>query len=296
MILLDHSKRKKLTIKTIQKINQEESTMGAFEIIGGKKLKGEITPQGAKNEALQVINAVLLTDKEVIINNIPDIIDVNKLIDLLKTLGVKIKKLSEDKWLSLNQDNPQILNELFELENKKITYQLAYSLFIEMWYYGPEVIRFSNGFRQLSVNDDFENNVIKKRKSIKNYFKNYDRNVDINIFKSLLPIYLKHLDNSLESQSINNQINKYSNVNEFVEYLFDKSKFSKLESVEKLLNMNEKGLLKALEKDPLAKFSDEIYNHFRQEILPIYWSSTLLRAGGIKIKNFSRTNPKKLDF
>jgi hypothetical protein len=85
-----------------------------------------------------------------------------------------------------------------------------------------------------------------------------------------LPIYLKHLDNSLESQYINNQINKYSNVNEFVEYLFDKSKFSNLESVEKLLNMNEKGLLKALEKDPLAKFSDEIYNHFRQEILPIY--------------------------
>jgi hypothetical protein len=189
---------------------------------------------------------------------------------LRKKEAVKIKKLSEDKWLSLNQDNPQILNELFKVENNKITYQLAYSLFIEMWYYGPEVIRFSNGFRKLSVNDDFENNVIKKRKSIKNYFKNYDRNVDINIFKSLLPIYLKHLDNSLESQSINNQINKYSNVNEFVEYLFDKSKFSKLESVEKLLNMNEKGLLKALEKDPLAKFSDEIYNHFRQEILPIY--------------------------
>ena len=67
--------------------------MGAFEIIGGKKLSGEITPQGAKNEALQVINAVLLTKEEVIINNITDIIDVNKLIDLLKTLGVKIKKL-----------------------------------------------------------------------------------------------------------------------------------------------------------------------------------------------------------
>ena len=189
---------------------------------------------------------------------------------LRKKEAVKIKKLSEDKWLSLSQDNPQILNELFEVENKKITYQLAYSLFIEMWYYGPEVIRFSNGFSQLSANDDFENNVIKKRKSTKNYFKNYDRNVDINIFKSLLPIYLKHLDNSLESQYINNQINKYSNVNEFVEYLFDKSKFSNLESVEKLLNMNEKGLLKALEKDPLSKFSDEIYNHFRQEILPIY--------------------------
>jgi UDP-N-acetylglucosamine 1-carboxyvinyltransferase len=72
--------------------------MGSFEIIGGKKLKGEITPQGAKNEALQVINAVLLTEKEVIINNIPDIIDVNKLIDLLKTLGVKIKNLKPGSY------------------------------------------------------------------------------------------------------------------------------------------------------------------------------------------------------
>ena len=72
--------------------------MGAFEIVGGKKLKGEITPQGAKNEALQVINAVLLTPDKVTINNIPDIIDVNKLIDLLSTLGVKINKVGKGSY------------------------------------------------------------------------------------------------------------------------------------------------------------------------------------------------------
>ena len=72
--------------------------MGAFEIIGGKKLKGEITPQGAKNEALQVINAVLLTSEKVIINNIPDIVDVNKLIDLLSTLGVKTEKIAQGSY------------------------------------------------------------------------------------------------------------------------------------------------------------------------------------------------------
>ena len=72
--------------------------MGAFEIIGGKKLKGEITPQGAKNEALQVINAVLLTSEKVIINNIPDIVDVNKLIDLLSTLGVKTEKIDQGSY------------------------------------------------------------------------------------------------------------------------------------------------------------------------------------------------------
>jgi UDP-N-acetylglucosamine 1-carboxyvinyltransferase len=69
--------------------------MGTFEIQGGKKLKGELIPQGAKNEALQVISAVLLTAEKVIIRNVPDIIDVNKLISLLQAMGVKVEKLEE---------------------------------------------------------------------------------------------------------------------------------------------------------------------------------------------------------
>jgi UDP-N-acetylglucosamine 1-carboxyvinyltransferase len=66
--------------------------MGTFKIEGGHQLKGAITPQGAKNEALQILCAVLLTPEEVIIENIPDIVDVNKLITLLSNLGVKIQK------------------------------------------------------------------------------------------------------------------------------------------------------------------------------------------------------------
>jgi len=66
--------------------------MGVFKIEGGIRLKGEITPQGAKNEALQILCAVLLTPEKVTINNIPDIIDVNKLVTLLGNLGVKIQR------------------------------------------------------------------------------------------------------------------------------------------------------------------------------------------------------------
>ena len=66
--------------------------MGTFKIEGGKPLKGDITPQGAKNEALQVLCPVLLTSEKVRVTNIPDIIDVNKLITLLGNLGVKIQK------------------------------------------------------------------------------------------------------------------------------------------------------------------------------------------------------------
>lgn len=66
--------------------------IGAFEIRGGKQLHGEITPQGAKNEALQILCAVLLTDEEVRISNIPDIQDVNRLIEILGDFGVKVNK------------------------------------------------------------------------------------------------------------------------------------------------------------------------------------------------------------
>ena len=73
--------------------------MGSFIIEGGHRLQGEIVPQGAKNEALQIISAVLLTDEEVEISNIPDIIDVNKLIDILGNLGVKIRKKSKGTYI-----------------------------------------------------------------------------------------------------------------------------------------------------------------------------------------------------
>lgn len=70
--------------------------MNSFEVIGGKKLKGEIVPQGAKNEALQIISAVLLTSQKVTITNIPDILDVNLLIELLGELNVKIERPQRD--------------------------------------------------------------------------------------------------------------------------------------------------------------------------------------------------------
>lgn len=72
--------------------------MATFRVEGGHRLKGELVPQGAKNEALQILSAVLLTSEEVIVENVPDILDVNKLIELLADLGVKVEKLSKDKY------------------------------------------------------------------------------------------------------------------------------------------------------------------------------------------------------
>lgn len=70
--------------------------MSSFQVTGGQRLKGEITPQGAKNEALQIISAILLTAEKVTITNIPDIVDVNLQIELLQEMGVKVERVSRD--------------------------------------------------------------------------------------------------------------------------------------------------------------------------------------------------------
>jgi len=72
--------------------------MDSVRITGGKRLKGEVIPQGAKNEALQVLSAVLLTDEKMTIDNVPDIIDVNKLIEILKNLGVSCSSLGNGSF------------------------------------------------------------------------------------------------------------------------------------------------------------------------------------------------------
>ena len=78
--------------------------MKSFKIEGGHRLKGSIQPQGAKNEALQILCAVLLTSEKVSIHNIPSIIDINKLIRLLKKLGVKVQKISESSYSFIADD------------------------------------------------------------------------------------------------------------------------------------------------------------------------------------------------
>ena len=70
----------------------------AFKVQGNARLSGSIEPQGAKNEALQIISAVLLSDEKITITNIPDIVDVRKLIDLLKGLGVKVERLGDESY------------------------------------------------------------------------------------------------------------------------------------------------------------------------------------------------------
>lgn len=114
--------------------------MGTFQITGGKKLKGEIIPQGAKNEALQVICAVLLTNEKVTISNIPDIRDVNKLIDLLADLGVSIQRQGPGSY-SFKADDLN-LDYMTSPEFKEKGGSLRGSIMIV----GPLLARFGKGY------------------------------------------------------------------------------------------------------------------------------------------------------
>ena len=114
--------------------------MGSFEIIGGHRLKGEITPQGAKNEALQVISAVLLTPERVVMNKVPDIRDVNLLIDILADLGVKVEKTGPESYAFQADDID--LAYLKSPEFKKKGASLRGSIMI----IGPLLARFGQAF------------------------------------------------------------------------------------------------------------------------------------------------------
>ena len=114
--------------------------MSTFKVTGGKKLKGEIVPQGAKNEALQIISAVLLTPEEIVINNIPAIRDVLKLIELLMDLGVKVSKIAEESY-SFKADNIN-LDYLNSADFKLKGAGLRGSIMI----IGPLLARFGKGY------------------------------------------------------------------------------------------------------------------------------------------------------
>jgi UDP-N-acetylglucosamine 1-carboxyvinyltransferase len=113
--------------------------MASFKVTGGRRLKGEITPQGAKNEALQILCAVVLTAEPVTIHNIPNIRDVNQLIDLLGDMGVSMRRLSES---SIEFDASQVNIDYLESETYK---KKAAALRGSVMLLGPTLARFKKG-------------------------------------------------------------------------------------------------------------------------------------------------------
>ena len=114
--------------------------MTTFKVKGGLKLKGELHPQGAKNEALQVLCAVLLTPEEVVMENVPDIRDVNILIELLSDLNVIVKKINTSAY-SFKAENIDI-DYLSSEDYKKKSSRIRGSIMIV----GPLLARYGKGY------------------------------------------------------------------------------------------------------------------------------------------------------
>lgn len=114
--------------------------MGSFRIEGGQRLQGTLTPQGAKNEVLQILCAVLLTPEEVEIANIPDIVDVNRLIDLLRDFGVKVTRVNDDTY-RFKADDINLEYPLTEAYKKK-----GSGLRGSIMLVGPMLARFGKGY------------------------------------------------------------------------------------------------------------------------------------------------------
>lgn len=118
----------------------QKNKMDSFEVIGGKKLSGEIVPQGAKNEALQIISAVLLTPEKITISNIPDISDVNLLIELLGDMNVKIERVNRDTCIFQAEeiDTTYLYSETCQRKSGKLRGAVMLA--------GPMLARFGEAF------------------------------------------------------------------------------------------------------------------------------------------------------
>ena len=193
---------------------------------------------------------------------------------LRKKEAVKKKLNLEKDWVTKGKANKALLDELFELENKKVESQMAYNMFIEFYYYGPEMMRWATGFNKLANSKEFDKEAKKKLKNMQNFFKNYDVNIDKKVFASLVPVYVKHVKKEMLSNELTDLVNKYPSSEEMVEALYKKSKLHNKEQVEKLLQGSQKSFKKKLEKDPIYNLAQSLLTHFLNEVRPDFSQMT----------------------
>lgn len=153
-----------------------------------------------------------------------------------------------------------ILQNLKLLTEKMSPYQNAYYMFYEIWYYGPEIIRFSHGFDKLMTSEDFDKDLKERKDNYQGFFKNYDVEIDKKVFKKLLPMYLSAMGKELSPKLT--LLEKYKgNTDAMVDYIYSKSVFCSEEKLNKLLSSSEKKFKKILSKDPAYVIANQIFDN-----------------------------------
>lgn len=167
-----------------------------------------------------------------------------------------------------------VLQDLEQLEKDFLKYDLARSLWVEIWYYGPEVIRFANSFEGMLSESSYIETFRKKNENWRGFFKDYDVNVDKEIFNKLMKIYVQSLDHGLRPDELPapNLINEA-----YTEEVYSKSIFCDSVKLKKFLSLSQKKQIKVLQKDPLFKISQSIMLTYKGEVEPLYYDYYIKR-------------------
>ncbi len=171
------------------------------------------------------------------------------------------------KEVAVATEYKNILSDLKKNQENFIKYDLARSLFIEIWYYGPEIIRYAHGFDGLK-DEDFMPTVRKGNEGYKSFFKNYNKELDKDIFEKLVKMYNTSLDHGLRPDGIPTG-SKYDYL--YAEQVYAKSVFCDSIKLKKFLSLPHKKMLKVLEKDPAYKLAQSIYLTYKGEVEPNYY-------------------------
>ena len=183
-------------------------------------------------------------------------------------LGVKRKKENEfQKRVSKDNNFKDLLSEMNALQSKLTKYELAANLHRELWYYGPEIIRFAFSFNKIM--NEGKNDRTTER--INGFFKNYDAKIDQQVLLKLLPLYFELLEDDLEPQIKNTIVSKFNgDYKKYSEYAFEKSMLTSKEKVSKLLS-NDKKSVKKIKKDPFYQLAMSIEDKYQKDIRPNYY-------------------------
>ena len=213
-------------------------------------------------------------------------------------IGQKIK-LEEEYLDRVPKDGKykDVLHRLIRQDEKMLKFKKASSLFVELYYYGPEIIRFADGFHKLfdeelpkkeqkekkdALHQVFEKELASKKKGVASYFKNYDVTVDQNIFEKLLPLYIKYVGKESLPEGLQKMASKFKgkdgelDISSYANYLYEKSNFTTEAKVNKLLKGKKKKLRKKILKDPAYLLANGLIEQ-RTKNTPAYRQESALQ-------------------
>ena len=220
------------------------------------------------------------------------------------------KKAFEKEYINRIQKDDRykdVLNRLIQQDSDMLPLKKANSLFVELYYYGPEIIRFADGFhtlfddvtpegkftkderklRETENQKKYDAALATKKAGIENYFKNYETTVDFNIFKKLIPLYIAYSDSKLLPEELVKMTAKFKgkdgklDTEAYAKYVFENSRLTSLEKVTKLLSEKKDKQRKALLSDPAYLLAQSLVDSY-ERIKPAYKQATILQSDLMK--------------